>query len=236
MSRGWKILLGTLVLLVVLLGAAFGVDRYLVAQTEAQLEEEISTSVPELSGDIEVEIGGFLFLPQVLTGRLEDVRFTSASATYQDMTFQDVDVRLLGVSTSEPRTVDDLDLRMTLPVETLQAALASSEDVPEGVGIDVVDGELVATADLFGLPITVGLEPVANGNSISVTPTSFSIAGATVSAEDIPGNLLGDLGGMDVPLDQLPEGIELTEVTVLDGGVQVSITGTDLALDSLSVG
>ncbi|TDE98960.1 DUF2993 domain-containing protein [Occultella glacieicola] len=236
MSRGWKILLGTLVLLVVLLGAAFAVDRYLVAQTEAQLEDEITTSVPELSGDIDVEIGGLLFLPQVLMGRLDDVRFTSASATYQDLTFQDVDVRLLGVSTGEPRTIDDLDLRMTLPVETLQAALASSEDVPEGVGIDVVDGQLVATASLLGLPVTVGLEPVANGNAISVTPVSFSIGGASVAAEDIPGNLLGDLGGMDVPIEQLPEGVELTEVTVVDGGVQVAIVGSDLALDDLAVG
>lgn len=230
MSRGAKALTGLLVCLVVLAGIGYGVDRYVHARTEEDLERELTASFPEVAGDVDVRIGGLLFLPQVLAGTLDDVRLTADGATYDGVTMTDVVVVARGLSTTEPYTARTAELTATAPVGTLQLALESS-DLPDGVTVDVRDGRLLARASLLGLPIEVTLDPRPRPRAIGLELTTFSIAGATVEAADLPAPLLDALGDAEIPLEQLPQGMELTAIDVVDGGVRLSVSGMDVVLE-----
>lgn len=231
MSRGSKVLVGFLVLLLAGAGVAYGLDRYTRAQTEARIEQELSGTFPEVSGDVQVTIGGLLFLPQLIAGTLQDVRLTADGATYNALTVSDVVVHATGLSTQAPYTARTIELTATAPVETLRAALESS-DLPDGVTIDVRDGHLVAGASFLDLPIEVTLVPEARPRAIGLTLTSFSLAGVEVSADALPGTLLEALGATEIAADELPAGMELTDVEVVDGGVRLQVRGTDVILEA----
>jgi hypothetical protein len=232
MSRGAKFLVGLLVLLLVLAGGGYALDRYVHARTEASLEQELTTSFPEVTGDVDVSIGGLLFLPQVVAGSMDDVVMTAGGATFGSVEVTDVDVRARGLSTSEPYTAESIDLTATAPVETLQVALDAS-DLPDGVTVDVRDGRLTAEASFLGLPVQVELEPQPRPRAIGLSLTTFSLAGATVDAQDLPTSLLDALGGIEIPLGEVLEGMELTAVDVVDGGVRLSVHGTDVVLEQV---
>ena len=70
--------------------------------------------------------------------------------------------------------------------------------------------------------------PRLNGGNLELEPE-----GATVFGFALPSSLLGGtMSMMDSALADLPEGVEITGVRVVDGGMTVDLAGTDVVLES----
>lgn len=226
-------MIGTVIGMLLLAGAGYLVDGVLRTRVEDQVASELAANAAGLSGEVDVQIGGAFFVPQLVLGEMEDVHLAVPGVEMDGLAASDVQIAAQGVSINEPRVAESLTLTATLPTETIQAALASSVDLPDGVTIDIVDGHLVAQASLLGVPIEVGIEPTATGGVLGIELTSFSLGGFEVSAADVPGGILDGLLASEVPLEQLPADLDLTSIEVLATGVRVELTGADVNLDQL---
>lgn len=206
-----------------LAGGAVVADRVLHARTEEQLADRLQADVPALTSEPDVTVHGFPFLTQVLAGELGAVDVTAPEATVENLVLEDVEVRLERVSTSAPTTAGAARMTAFAPLDQLTAAL----DLPLDLSIE---GDLlVASAQLLGLPLEVLLEPTAGGDAVLVDVDALRLAGATVSAADLPAALTEQLEGLEVPIDGLPEGLELTDLTLEEAGARLVAEGTDVA-------
>lgn len=207
-----------------LAGGAVVADRVLHAEAEQRIAAELQAEIPGLATEPDVTVHGFPFLTQVLAGELGTVDVTAPEATVQDVVLQDVDVRLEQVSTSRPTTAGSARMTAYAPLDQLTAAL----DLPLDLAIE--GDRLVASTELLGLPLEVLLLPAAGGDAVVVDVDGLRLAGATVSAADLPAALTEQLEGLEVPLDGLPEGLELTELTLDEGGAHLVAEGSDVVL------
>ena len=167
-------------------------------------------------------IEGFPFLTQVARGELGRVRVTADEASVEGLLLHDVDVVLHDVSTEHPYTARTAEM----------TALAPMAGIADAVGLDVpltADGDdLVATVEVLGLEIEVVLRPEAAGREIRVALEGLRAAGAEVDPGRIPG--VSGLDGLTFPVDGLPPGLELTDLTVRADGVALRAEGNDVAV------
>ncbi|SEE68673.1 LmeA family phospholipid-binding protein [Ruania alba] len=233
MSRSGKAAIGTVVLLILILGGGYALDRWAVTRAEERITTELTGSFPDAAG-VQVQIPGLLFLPQLLSGSLNTVELTADGVRYDGLDVTDVQVLAHGVDVAEPRTVDEVTVIGTVPGATVRAAVAASGRLPEEVTVDVADGAVVATATVLGVPLEATLQPVVSDGELRLEPQTFTLGGLEVDATAVPDGLLGDLGTLEVPLDALPDSLTLTSAEVLGDGVRLEVTGTDIALSSLS--
>ena len=122
-----------------------------------------------------------------------------------------------------------VQLSGSLSTATLQALLASRAGLPN-VRLDVDAGRLTAGTELFGLDVTAQLIPRAQGRSIGVEVTSVAVGGATVDVTELPRRVRAQLSDLSVPVDGLPPGVELTDVTMEADGARITAAGTDVSL------
>lgn len=227
---GARAVVGTVVVLGVLVGGAAVADGVVRERTEDELAANLQTQIPGLDAEPEVTIGGFPFLTQVLAGELDEVHATAPSLTVEGIPLEDVVVDLAGVSTDQPTQVRDATMTASVSLASMTEVLAVPVDL-------AIDGErLVASGDILGLPLEAALAPRADGRAIAVDVETINLGGVEVAVEDLPGALADQLTGLTVPVDGLPEGIELTEVTVTTEGVDLTAAGSDVVLDAAALG
>jgi hypothetical protein len=222
---GARGVIGTVVVVGVLVGGAWVADGVVRDRTEDQLAEELRAQIPGLDTTPDVTINGFPFLTQVAAGELEDVHLTAPEATLEGLRLEEIDVRLYGVSTDQPTTAREAYMTAVAPMDGITAALGLD------VQLEAEEGQLKATLSLLGVPIDVLLEPQAAGRDIQVNVTALRAVGATVDPSSVPG--LDGLDGVTVPVEGLPEGLEITDLTVEDRGVWLEAEGTDVVFEPL---
>ncbi len=218
---GVRALVGTVVTLGVLAGGAVLADRVVHAATEDRLADELAQALP---GDDrpDVMIEGFPFLTQVLAGELTSVHVTSPALTVEGLGLQDVDARLTDVTTDAPHTAGHARLEADVDPASLAAL------VPVDGEVTVDEAHVVVTTEVLGVPVEVLLEPSAAGREVRVAVVGVRVAMAEVSAEDLPAALVEPLEDLRLPVDGLPDGVELTDVRVADGVLSVAAEGTDV--------
>lgn len=223
------------VVVLALLGIAWLADRIAVGATARGIESDISAGGVELSPDAEVRINGFPFLTQLMQSRLREVTLTAASAEIDGLVLEDVEGFARHVGTSAPYRARSAQLTATIPVGTVHEALTRSELAERGLDIDVqIQGSAVVVSTTFlSLPVEAVLQPTAAGRSISLEVRAISLAGIRVSSDDLPGALRAAVSDLRVPLETLPEGLELEEIDVASEGLLVTLTGSDVDLGSL---
>lgn len=227
---GRRAVVAGVVVVGVLAGGAVVADRVLHEQTEDRLASDLRDQIPGLDTEPDVTIAGFPFLTQVLAGELERVDVTAPEATVDGLLLEEVEVRLHEVSTDQPTTAGRARLTAFTSLDAMTAVL----DLPLDLAID--GRHLVASADLLGLPLEVLLLPRAGGREVLVDIDAFRLGGATISADNLPGGVADQLDGLAFPLDGLPEGLELTAVTLEPDGARLVTEGTDVVLDADDLG
>ncbi|WP_151774264.1 LmeA family phospholipid-binding protein [Streptomyces abyssomicinicus] len=233
-----------LVLVLVIGGLLVAVDRLAVTLAEGRTEDGLKSS-QELEATPEVTIHGFPFLTQVAGGELDDVEldipeFPVSGADGRDMVVEDLDVRLGGVrldggmSPDRAATVDGTGL---VPYdELLKAARAEPQDVAPGISAAVVglshggDGriKLKVRPSLLGqeLPTVDVLSRVdVQDGRLRVRADALPDLGA-----DIADRAVRSVTDFDQALAELPEGLELSDVSPTGDGVRITVTGEDVDL------
>lgn len=220
---------------VVLIGVAFVVaDRVVQATVEQRATEALPTTGLALSDDATVSLGGFPFLTQLATGKLRDASLTASSVEVDGVVLTDVVATASGVTTSAPYVAESVALTATAPASTLTDAVEESRLGQLGVDVTltVQAGEIVATTSLLGLPVEVSMVPEAAGDAIGVGIEQVRIAGFTVTVDDLPEAVRTALDQVQVPLEGLPAGLSVTEVEVVDDGLRLTATGTDVQVEA----
>lgn len=218
-------LLGTLVVLAVLAGAAYLVDAVLRNQAEQRIASEVTEAIPGVTEPPAVTIEGFPFVTQLASDRLESVRLSAAEATVEGLRLEDVVVRVHGVTTQSPFVAETAELTALARPADVEAVLGL-----EGLSLDVRDGELVAGADVLGAPLDVLMSARPDGRDVVVDVTAFELGGFRVESAALPGAITEQLEGLRFAISGLPEGMALTEVTVVDDGVRLAAEGTNLRI------
>ncbi|WP_413451804.1 DUF2993 domain-containing protein [Georgenia phoenicis] len=216
-----------LVLLVVLAVGGTVVDRVLVARTEDQLLAEARGRL-DLAQDADVEIDGFPFLTQVVSGRLSEVRATSSTLVLEGFELTDVRVALRGVAPEEPYPAEAVEINAEIPGAALQQALGNSLDLP-GATLEVANGLLQLGAEVGGLELAVLLEPVLVDGAIGVELGEISVGDASVPRPLVSAveELVADVR-VEVP--GLPEGLAPTRLEVGEDAVELRLEGRDVEL------
>ena len=231
MTRGTKATLGTLAILVLVLALGYAADRWTAHRTEQTITDELTEAA---AGEgVQTDIAGLLFLPQVIGGSLDQVDVRADQVQLQELVIDDVTGTAHGVSVDEPRTADRLSVTGTLPVDTLRALLAQSDLVPEGLELDVADGRLVAELQVLGADLRATADPVVRDGSIYLEPRELTLGGVQLDLAHLPGAVDELVGSLAVPTDALPEGISPAAIEVVDGGIRLTVTGSDLTLSEL---
>lgn len=211
------------VVVAVLVGGAVVVDSVVRGQAEQRIAGEV-TAIPGVQTTPHVSIGGFPFLTQLAGGSLQAVHVTAPAAMLDGLRLQDVVVDLTGVSTQPPYTASDAVLTASTTPDDVERVLSVDLDLAMN------NGKLVARTEVLGLPLDIVLVPRAAGREVEVDITEFLLAGFSVSADELPAGLAGSLEGMRFPVDGLPTGMVLTDVTVADDGLRLRAEGTGLDL------
>jgi hypothetical protein len=219
----------TLLVAVVLVLALVALDRgaELLAERVAADQTRSRLSLPSTP---DVEVGGFPFLTQVVTGHMDEVHVTLAGAPLGRLTADRVVV-----------TAHDLDVDRRMPLESYAGRVRArvvlgypevSRLAPEDVEVGAhEDGGLRVAASLGGVR---PLDVVAH-SALRWEDGAFSVVASEVTANGAP--LAPALaprvkGRLDfaVPVRGLPDGVRVVSVAARQDGLHVVGEGRDLAL------
>lgn len=201
-----------------LLVAAEAIARSAVANTVRSLVVQ-QVGLPA-DQQVDVQVPG-LVLPQLLTGRLDQVAVSAPDVSLGPLTGDvRVDLQDVPVAGNAPAAGGSASVR--LDPDQLRALLSQIPNFPsDTVGTAAPDLTLSTQFSVFGIPIPVGISitPGASDGDLTLTPTSFELGGNRVDAD----TLRGQLGGAaDAALqtwslciaDRLPAGLTLNAVSV----------------------
>ena len=225
--------IGAAVLVLVLAGAV-AADRFALGAAQDAGARELKSAVQGLTGEPSVVIDGFPVLTQLASGSLTQVTVRADALRFDGVEVTDVHIEAAGVTIDKPYTVDRAVLTGTLSVGALQRLLASRAGVDLDLSVD--GGRLVAARGLLGLDVAAVLVPRVRDGVIRVDVATLRFGGLAVEVTDLPGALATRLSDVAVPLDGMPAGLVLSGIAVRDGGVRITAIGTDVALDSSSMG
>jgi LmeA-like phospholipid-binding len=223
-----------LVVVGLLLGLLVLVDRVSVGYAEDQVATQLAEK-GGLQGTPEVDIAGFPFLTQAIGGRYDDVRISLTAeelgqpeGTRADVTLRGVEVPLSSVLSGSVREVpvQRVDGTATLSYELLSAQLGGDTTLRrEGDRL-----RITRTVDVLGqtLPLTATSTVTLEGNDLVVDVEDASGAGV-----EVPGFLVdraADLLDLRYAIPALPFGLQLTDVTPAEDGVDVRVEASDTVL------
>jgi hypothetical protein len=217
-----KVLIGVGIVLAVLAILGIVGDRVAASAAERRITDSVSQ---ELSGatSVSTKIHGFPVLTQAAGGSLDHVTVTAATVPAEGVQLQDVVVDLYGVTTSDPRSAQRVTAQALLPTSALQAKVGQGWTVTtDGNGL------VAASSGLLGLQARV--VPTVRDGKLAVDVDWVKVLGAQVDGSSIPQAVTDRLDALVASVGVLPLGLTLDQVTVVDGGVQISARGTDVPL------
>ncbi|MDQ1083383.1 MULTISPECIES: DUF2993 domain-containing protein [Microbacterium] len=232
-GRWIALIVVAVVLLVGAIVAAEFIARSVVTSTVRSLVVQ-NVGLPD-GQDVEVDVAG-LVLPQLVGGRLDEVAVSSDDVALGPIT-GDVRVDLRGVPVSAGSAADGGVASVRLDQDQLRTLLGQLPDLPAGtVAVAAPDVTFETSLSLLGIAIPVGVAvtPGASEGDLTLTPTSFEIAGNRLDADTLRGQFGGVADGLLQTsslciADRLPAGLTLTSATVqgqdlvatfdIDGGI-----------------
>ena len=231
---GLMVGIGAVVVLVLLVVGAIGVELGMRKSISDRLNQEVTTA---LGSPAQVELGSGPVLLSFFDKTLDSVRITTDGSPAEGATgpAPAIDITAEGLREDGNLTyVDALSGTAFVSDQTMSTAAQS-----ESAG-DSMLGGLIQVQDVVADPAAGNLRVSISGLAEAVvTPRlidgnlELEPEGATVFGFELPSSLLGGtISMMDSALADMPEGVEITGVRVVDGGMTVDISGTDVVLES----
>lgn len=212
-------LLVVLLVVVVLGAAAAGGDAAMRKRTVDVIESDLTGLGLH---NPHVSIGGLIVTTQVLAGQFGRMVVTADSMLVKGLELDRVEATLTDVTTGAEPKAGAFAATAELSPSAMTAAVGGDLD------ITLKDGALVAT--LRAAPLSATIVPHLNGDQIDLEVTQLALAGVAVAPADLPLGLGDSFENMSVPVTGLPRGVVLDDVTVGQTGVELTFSGTDVAL------
>ncbi|WP_028045985.1 DUF2993 domain-containing protein [Cellulomonas sp. URHE0023] len=229
MSKG-PVVAGVVVGVVALLvGGAFIADRVVASTVETRAAEAIQQNLDGVVGTPKVDIGRFPFLTQVLKGTLDDVSGHVDGVTIEGIPATDVTLDATDVSTTEPYVAGTATISATLPTASIDKIVADRTTLDVATSVD--GDTLKATGKVLGLTLSAALVPRVRDGKLLVDVQQIMIGGVSVDVSSLPSSIGNKLDDIEIPIeDGLPEGLVLSDAQVVDAGVRITATGTDVTV------
>jgi len=222
------------VLLLILVGALVVVDRVGVGIAEDRVAAQVAAR-GDLNGEPTVDIAGFPFLTQAVSGKYRDVRISLTAAelgqpagTRADVSLRGVHVPLSDVLSSSVQQipVDRVDGTATLSYALLADQLGGDTALSQqGDGI-----RITKTVEVLGIrfPLTAAGTVTLDGQDVVIDVHDASAAG--VDVPDAVVRRAANLLDLSYRVPALPFGLQLTSVQPAAEGVAVAVEATDTVL------
>lgn len=179
--------------------------------------------------DLQVDVRGGLFLPQVLGRELARVDVRADAITVAGTTLHDVSATVRDIDLTEPVTAGDVVADAHVALAVLQRELdAATTGSPVPLTLAIEDGRLVA--DVAVLPVAAPLALTPDGSGVLVTLTDVRVGPVTMDAGTLAGLLGRDRPAMHVELPL--RGLTVDRVEIEDAGLRLHVSGRRLSLDA----
>jgi hypothetical protein len=222
---------GLLVIGVVLVGGLVAGDRYAESRAEEYAVGVVSQNLPTTQPPV-VDIKGFPFLTQLMSGTLGEVTATAAGATLEGIPVTDIAVDATQVAVRPPAgqqpSAGHATVAATIPPASLEKVLKDKTGLTVQLA---VDGSAVkASGTVLGLPLTLDLVPKVEGGKLLVDAQALRLGGREITAQSLPSALRSQVSGIEVPVEGLPAGLALRRADIVPSGVRVTADGTDVVV------
>ncbi len=232
-----KALGGLVVLGVVVVGGLYAGDRYAESRAEEYAVGVVSQSIPTTQPPV-VDIKGFPFLTQLVSGTLDEVTATAAGATLEGIPVTDVAVDATQVNVRPPQgqqpSAGHATIAATIPTASLEKV------VKDKTGLSVqlaVNGTTVkASGTVLGLPLALDLVPKVQGGKLLVDAQGLTLGGRQITAQSLPAALRERISGIEVPVQGLPAGLTLSRADVVPTGLRITADGTNVVVPQTTTG
>jgi hypothetical protein len=227
-------LVALVVLLVLVVAVFVVVDRVGVGIAEDRVAEQVADR-GGLTDAPEVDITGFPFLTQALSGEYDEVRIELTAVelgqpvgTRADVSLRGVHVPLSDVLSGSVQQipVDRIDGTATLSYALLAEQLGGDTTLAaDGEGI-----RITKTVEVLGFdfPLTAAGSVTLDGQDIVI-----DVQDASAGSVDVPDFVLqqaADLLDFRYPVPALPFGLQVTEVTPAAAGIDIAVEARDTVL------
>jgi DUF2993 family protein len=220
--------------LFVLLGLAVAADRVAVHVADSQVAAQVQQQ-GKLPGEPTVDITGFPFLTQAVSGTYDDVQMSFTADQLGQPAGTSAQVSLHGVhlplSAVLSRSVSSVPVDRVEGTATLSYALLSQQ-IGHGTTLTYAgDGlRLSTTVTILGqkVPLTAAGRLRLDGDVLVVDAEQASAAGVNLPSALV--TRAGQALDLRYKIPALPFGMKLTGVRPTAGGVVVDVLGTDTVL------
>lgn len=201
---------------VVVLGlvAVVAADQWSRAQVQGLLERTVADQLAATSSD--VEVAGFLVLPQLLTGELRqvDLEVRDALVGEPGVRLATIDATLLGLAVPFPppaelRRVAVDDGQVTITILPREVARILSGARP-GWDVATTDEGLRASGDVQGVAVAVTADVAVVGAELRFTARDVEVGDLGLAAA----STIAAAFEARVPLPELPDGLVVDEAEV----------------------
>ena len=227
-------LVALLVLLVLVVGVLVVVDRVGVRVAEGRVADQIATR-GDLTSAPDVEIDGFPFLTQALSGSYQDIRvhltaeeLGQPAGTRADVSLRGVHVPLADVLSGSVQQipVDRVDGTATLSYALLAQQLGGNTTLSaEGDGI-----RLTKSVKVLGVAFDVTATGTVTLNGQDIVVDVQNASAGDVDVPDAVVRQVTDLLDFDYRVPELPFGLQLTSVRPAAEGLAVAVEATNTVL------
>ena len=234
-GRAWVV---ALVILAVLAGLLVIADLVTRNIAEAQVAEQLEANLPQgVDGDIDVTIGGFSVIGQYLMGSMDEVRLSAPELTVAGSPI-DVAVELRDVPPSLDGPVGRIDATVEAEAATIDEFVTLA-GVEGGVTLGEGAVSYERSFDLLGFSLlaVVTATPVAAGDTVVLESVSAELAAGetTVDVSGLADRVLGDGPITICVAEYLPEGAQVTGITITEDSARVELDAEGLSLDEESL-
>lgn len=170
----------------------------------------------------------------------------NSSVPVTDLNLTSVTAAVRRIELQEPHTASSVQVSADLPwgqvsqvVTALMPDLSGIKVVPASSGAGA-SGEMVATASIGVADVELQITPAVSrdgGLTMTITRARIGFLAFTPSDGSLPSTALSYLGldssTLTIEPGALPKGMRATGVSVVSGGLHLTLEGSDVALDDL---
>ncbi|MGP6174779.1 LmeA family phospholipid-binding protein [Corynebacterium sp. A21] len=260
-SKIWRVLVGILVVILILLVVAeLGLRWFIGDQLRSTFEADAQEQGITLEEDPSISFGTTPLVFSVLGRNIPQLEMTTPSTLQID--YPDGPNSIPEVNGSPSATVAITDLDIADPNNPVAGTMNTTTEIPDDMilamiqqstaasqeGSDATDfgaaimQELIKITDVSAQPDTNTIDVEFTGGAavLSVEPRvengelRFQATGASLFGFDLPEQVTGMItAALEEGMQDATGDMEITEFTVIDGGIRVSIRGENLPLSEL---
>jgi hypothetical protein len=228
-------LIGIVVVLAVLVVVA---DIGLRAYAEGQAESEIESQLPDtVQGDVDVQIGGFSFLGQLISGSFGEVQLDAPALTVNGVPIS-AHVVARGVPTDLSQPVGDIEAAVSMD----QDAVNDIVELPGDATLALDDGGVSYEGSVAFFGVEIGYrvtgEVTASGTDVVIQPKNATLTQGSNLVDLDLGPILGSLTKDPITVcvaQYLPQGAEVDSLEITAERATAHLTARDFVLSDDSL-